>query len=257
MRKSTTFRKVIVAFGSIFSNISIVRTGDDGQEQTIKVPIAQGSKEKWIQRLDSDPNLENQTAISLPRISYSLTSVSYDVTRKTSTVNKIVCPSPDGSSTYTMSGAPYNLEFTLSILTKSQEDAFSIVEQIITKFNPELTITIKNVEEVNIQTPTQIVLQTVSINDDSDGDFQTRRLITWDISFTAKCMFYPKVEIGASVLPTNGEVDGGNVTSSAGVDIHASDMVNKPHMCADAMRVIPYDDYKPSTVPYDPTEIIE
>lgn len=253
MRKSTTFRKVIVAFGSIFSNIEITRQDDGDKEQTIAVPIAQGSKEKWLRRLESDPTLENQTAVSLPRMSYILTGVGYDVSRKTSTVNKIVCPSPDGTTTYTMSPAPYNLDFTLSILTKSQEDAFSIVEQIISKFNPELTITIKNVDEVNIQTPIPIILQTVSVSDTSDGDFQERRLVVWDISFEAKCLFYPKVQIGSVVISSDSD---GNVTPSAGVEIHGHDMVNRPQMCSDALRIIDADPTPSSPKPYILNEIV-
>lgn len=258
MRKSTTFRKTIIAFGSIFSNMKIVRTGDNGEEQTIKVPIAQGSKEKWLQRIDSDPTLENQTAISLPRMSYTLTSVAYDVSRKISTGSKIICAAPDGTTSFVMSPAPYNLDFTLSIMTKSQEDAFDLVEQIISKFNPELTLTINNVEEVNIQTQVPIVLQSVSISDDSDGDFQTRRTIVWDISFTAKCLFYPRVEKGFAVGYVDASDDGVFVTASDGVDVFVKDMIDKPAgMCETAMRVIGYDEYDKIITPFNPDEVVK
>jgi len=67
-------RKTIVAFGSLFSDIYIDRKqGDSVTGETIQrlqIPLAYAPKEKWIVRLDSDPNLEQHTYTTLPRMSF-------------------------------------------------------------------------------------------------------------------------------------------------------------------------------------------
>jgi hypothetical protein len=242
MRKSSIFRKVLVAFGSIFSNISIDRYSEAGKRQTIIVPCEHGPKEKWITRIDGDPTLENQTAITLPRLAYQLTGIEYDSLRKTGVSGQISCPSPDGTKKFTFAGAPYILDITLSLLTKNQEDGFQVLEQILSKFNPENTITIKNIEEVNIQTQVPIALTSVSINDEFEGDFQTRRLITWELNFSCKIMVYQKA-LDGFVVKAEESSDSGYISSSAGVDIHMKDMLNKPsELCEEAIRVIKVED---------------
>ncbi len=75
-------RSTIVAFGSLFSNIYIDRKKDDsvsGQTiQRLQVPLAYAPKEKWIVRIDSDPNLQNNTYTTLPRLSFEITGYNYD-----------------------------------------------------------------------------------------------------------------------------------------------------------------------------------
>jgi len=89
-------RKIIVGFGSLFSDIRFHRKLDGDTEQTIHVPIAYAPKEKWIVRLEQDPTLENHVYTTLPRLSFEITGMSYDATRKTNRMNYITCG--DGTS---------------------------------------------------------------------------------------------------------------------------------------------------------------
>ena len=95
----STIRKVIVAFGNLFSNITIVREdkSNRGNDQTIQVPIAYSCKEKWVVRIDSDPDLNNHTYTTLPRIAFEITGYEYDSTRKT---NKMSFVTVNGPRTY-------------------------------------------------------------------------------------------------------------------------------------------------------------
>ena len=53
-----TIRNVIVAFGTMFNNIQIVRKDNSGTvTQIMKVPLAYGAKQKFLTRLDQDPSL--------------------------------------------------------------------------------------------------------------------------------------------------------------------------------------------------------
>ena len=52
-----TIRNVIVAFGTMFNNVQIVRKDNNGTvTQRMKVPLAYGPKQKFLVRLDQDPS---------------------------------------------------------------------------------------------------------------------------------------------------------------------------------------------------------
>ena len=62
-------RKTIIAFGRLFSDVKIARQDNEGNvAQVVAVPLAYAPKEKWLVRIDSDPNLNNHTYVSLPQI---------------------------------------------------------------------------------------------------------------------------------------------------------------------------------------------
>ena len=84
-----TIRNVIVAFGTMFNNIQIVRKDNNGTvTQIMKVPLAYGPKQKFLTRLDQDPSLSAATAITLPRLGFEIGSLTYDTARKMNRVQK-------------------------------------------------------------------------------------------------------------------------------------------------------------------------
>ena len=93
-----TVRNVIVAFGTMFNNIQIVRKNNTGNIiQSMKVPLAYGPKQKYLTRLDADPSLANSTAITLPRLGFEIGALSYDATRKLNRVQKFKKVKTDSS----------------------------------------------------------------------------------------------------------------------------------------------------------------
>ena len=191
-------RKTIVAFGSLFSDIKIKRENADKTEtQTIDVPIAYAPKEKWLVRIEQDPTLTNHTYITLPRLSFEITSFNYDATRKTNRNNYITCSNEDGSMNKTYAPVPYNIDISLYALTKTQEDGLQIIEQILPFFNPDFTMSIKAIPDSNIITDVPIILNSLDVNDEYDGDFSTRRFVTYTMNFTLKTyMFGPVTQQG-------------------------------------------------------------
>lgn len=200
-------RKVIVSFGRLFSDIQITRETKDGSDsQTLVVPIAYAPKEKWIVRLDSDPDLTNHTYTTLPRISFEITGYEYDSTRKTNRMSKINCY--DGGTTRgsMFAPVPYNIEISLYILTKTQEDAMQILEQILPVFNPEYTLSINAVPEMNVVQDIPVILSSVSVQDEYDGDFQTRRFVTHTLNFTLKTNIYGPVSTQGVILTSEANI---------------------------------------------------
>lgn len=212
-------RKSIVAFGSLFSNIYIERKQDDSVSgttvQTLQVPLAYAPKEKWIVRLDSDPNLEQHTYTTLPRMSFEITGYAYDATRKAGRMNAIRCVDASNSTMKSMySPVPYNLDLSLYIITKTQEDGLQILEQILPTFTPEYTLSIAAVPNLNIIQDIPIVLNSVAVQDDYDGDFQIRRFVTHTLNFTMKLNLYGGVSNGNVISKvTSNVVDNANFTN--------------------------------------------
>jgi T4-like virus Myoviridae tail sheath stabiliser len=215
-------RKTIVAFGRLFSDIKIARQGNDGAvAQTIAVPLAYAPKEKWLVRVDSDPSLNHHTYTSLPRLSFEITGYSYDSTRKTNKMKQITCT--DNTSTETpvkksvFAPAPYNISISLYVLTKTQEDAMQIVEQILPIFNPEYTLSVNAVPEMEIVQDIPVILNSITVEDNYDGSFQERRFVVHTLTFTLKTNIYGPVTEGGVILTSmaNLSIPGRKYTATA------------------------------------------
>ena len=204
-------RKTIIAFGRLFSDIKIARQDNEGNvAQVVAVPLAYAPKEKWLVRIDSDPNLNNHTYVSLPRLSFEITGYHYDASRKTNKMNQIVCKDMTDSTNPTaravFSPAPYNVDINLYILTKTHEDAMQILEQILPVFNPDYTLSINAVPEVNIVQDMPVILNSVTAEDTYDGDFETRRFVVHTLSFTIKTNIYGPVTDQGVILTSMANV---------------------------------------------------
>lgn len=202
-------RKTIVGFGNLFSNIYIDRKQGNSETgttvQRLQVPIAYAPKEKWLVRIDQDPNLENNVYVTLPRISFEITGYQYDSQRKLNKMNKINCIQ-GGTGSNMFAPVPYILDIQLYILTKTQEDGLQIIEQILPTFTPEYTLSIKAVPEMNIIQDVPITLNGVSVSDEYDGDFQTRRFVTHTLSFSAKVNLFGAVSSTKRILKVDTDV---------------------------------------------------
>jgi len=204
-------RKTVVSFGRLFSDIKIQRENNDGVvEQAIAVPLSYAPKEKWIVRIDSDPGLNNHTYITLPRMSFEITGYSYDAARKINKMNKITCEQLSGDIKKSMfTPVPYNIDFSLYVLTKTQEDAMQIIEQILPSFTPEYTLSVNAVPEMNVVQDIPVILNSITVQDDYDGNFETRRFVTHTLNFTAKINLYGYVSQQGIIKDVNVNVSGG------------------------------------------------
>ena len=215
-------RKTIIAFGRLFSDIKIARQDNEGNvAQTISVPLAYAPKEKWLVRIDSDPNLNNHTYVSLPRLSFEITGYHYDASRKTNKMNQIVCKDTSSTENPTakavFSPAPYNVDINLYILTKTHEDAMQILEQILPVFNPEYTLSVNALPDMEIVQDVPVILNSITAEDNYDGSFQERRFVTHTLTFTMKTNVYGPVTSNGVILTSqaNISVPGRKYTATA------------------------------------------
>ena len=201
-----TMRKVVVSFGTLFNNIQIVRKNSSGViTQSMKVPLAYGPQQKFLARLNNDPSLGSKVAVTLPRLGFEMTGITYDPTRKLNRVQKFrkVKSSADDANKLDTQymPVPYNIEFTLYAMAKNSDDALQIVEQILPYFQPDYTLTVNDMADMGIKRDVPIVLNDVSYEDNYQGDFTERRAIIYTLAFTAKFYLYGPVT-SSSVIKT-------------------------------------------------------
>ena len=195
-----TMRKSVAVFGTLFNNINVVRKdGSGGTLSQIKVPLAYGPKQKFLARLDQEAGFEAPLAIKLPRMAFEITSLEIDETQKLQKKNKIVeAHGSDITKRKTISHyTSYDIGMSLFILTKNQDDGLQIVEQILPYFQPDYTVTIKPVDNFTLKQDVPVILNSVSIDDQYEGEFTERRVLTYQLDFTMKMKFYgPTADVG-------------------------------------------------------------
>ena len=199
-----TIRKIIIAFGTTFNNIQLVRKDNDGNiTQSMKVPLAYGPQQKWLVRLNEDADLSKQVAITLPRIGFEIQNLSYDPARKLNRVQKFKKIKTGKSNTLESQfmPVPYNLSVQLYVMAKQSDDALQIVEQILPFFQPDYTLTVNDMTDMGIKRDVPIVLNSISYEDNYQGDFETRRALIYTLDFTAKFNLYGPVT-SQSVIKT-------------------------------------------------------
>ena len=192
-----TTRRYVAVFGTLFNDIVIYRRDNsDAIVQTIKVPVNYGPIQKFLSRLEQDPNL-TAPAMTLPRMSFEITGMTYDPERKlTNMVQNSTVNAADANAFKTQfTPAPYNLEFQLNIMTKFAEDGTKILEQIIPFFKPEQTLTVRLVDDINLYLDIPVILNSISTEDIYEGDYESRRSLLWTLSFTMKGYYFgPKTD---------------------------------------------------------------
>ena len=183
------FRRSVVAFGTLFNNIELRRS-----DEVMKVPLAYGPKAKFLARLDQVPDPTNKRVqITLPRISFEINGLEYDSTRKVSPTQKVRIASTSEKNKNMFMPVPYNLSFEMGIISKNQEDALQIVEQILPFFQPHYNLSIKLVPTMNETRDVPIVLTNVEYEDIYEGEFAVRRAITYTLQYTMKTYLYGPV----------------------------------------------------------------
>ena len=193
-----TVRNIIVGFGTLFNDIHIVRKDNNGSiTQSMKVPLAYGPKQKWLARLDQDAGLESKVAITLPRLGFEIQNMAYDPSRKLNRVQKFKKVKSSASNSNKLDTqfmpVPYNLNIQLYAMAKQSDDALQMVEQILPYFQPDYTLTIKDMPEMGVARDIPIVLNSINYEDNYKGDFAERRAIMYTLDFTTKFYLYGPV----------------------------------------------------------------
>jgi len=200
-----TIRKIVVAFGTVFNDIYVVRYTKDGvtAKETIKVPLNWGAKEKYITRITSDPSLTKSIATTVPRISFEMTGMSYDSSRKLPTTVRNFSANNATTIHAQYVPVPYNFDFSLSIYVRNTEDGTQILEQILPFFTPDFSVTVDFIPLMDPKYDMPIILNSVSNETTYEGDMMETRLIIWNLEFTAKSHIWPPVKTGKIITTAN------------------------------------------------------
>ena len=191
-----TTRKAIIAFGAMFNKIQIQRKdGNNNVVQRLRVPLSYSPKNKMltiIQQLPNPDNVQIQTVV--PRLSFEIIAFEYDGARKTNSMNQTSTPVGQSSAKRVYGPVPYNLTVNLYAYAKNQEDGLQIFEQIVPAFNPDFNVTVNYIPEMGIKHDLPIILNSVSFQDDYEGNLEQQRMIIWTYTFTMKLYYYGPVE---------------------------------------------------------------
>ena len=188
-----SLRRYVTIFGTLFNEILITREdSNNATQKNFRVPIAYGPMQKFLARIEGDPNLNNQVAVILPRISFEITNIVYDPDRRLTGLirNTKTSSSNDNILISQFAPAPYNIDFTLTVMAKYSEDATKIVEQILPFFKPEWTTSVKLVDALDEYFDIPTILTSVNNEEVYEGDFSTRRAVLWTLTFTMKGYFF-------------------------------------------------------------------
>ena len=206
-------RNTVIAFGTIFNNINIKRLDSSGNPlQNIRVPLSYMPKEKFIIRLEQQEDLrgdDSKVAITLPRMSFEITSYSYDVTRKINKNLKYgkVKASGDTKKLNTQySPVPYDVGFDLNVFAASADDSLQIVEQILPYFQPDYTVTMIESTTMDTKRDIPIILESVNYDDSYSGPITNMRRITYTLKFTAKIYLYGPISTSAIIRQVSADL---------------------------------------------------
>ena len=229
-----SMRRMTIAFGQLFNNIQIKRKdSNDAVIQSIKVPLAYAPKEKFLVRLDQQPSLdEREFAITLPRMSFEITSIAYDPSRKLNRIQKFkrVKTSTDGKILdYNYMPVPYNISYSLNIFTATAESGLQIVEQILPFFQPDYTVTVNAIPSLNIKRDVPIVLNSVTYEDSYNGNFTQRRAVIYTLTFTAKTYLFGPAQTQKVIKEVQSDIHTNATTAGTGSESREVRIVITPN----------------------------
>lgn len=188
-------RKIVLAFGNLFSQIPIVRykDNDTNEYERFIVSLIYAPKEQYVHRLNDDPELNSRVQIVIPSLSYEMMGMSYDSSRKQITNIKNFSNTPEGLfSQY--NPVPYDFDFDLHLYARTFEDAHQVVEHILSYFTPDYTIKVNLIPSMGIVKELPILLKSVDRDVEYEGDREsnTRRII-FSFHFTVKGFIFGKI----------------------------------------------------------------
>ncbi len=198
--KNNSIRKLVVAFGSLFNNIQLEQTDENGDARLFTVPLTYAAKEKFIKRLTEPSSISDKTRIeiSLPRMSFELLQLAYDPVRKFNKTNRTLSTQTGANFASSYAEVPYNFAFGVNVYTRNLEENLQIMEQILPYFSPEFVVSLNmNTLYEDIDVP--ISIGNTTLTQEYEGDFSTRRFVVSTFQFIAKSYIYGKISTAADV----------------------------------------------------------
>ena len=187
-------RKCVIGFGTLFNNIECRKENKDGSVYSrMKVPLAYGPRQKFLARLEQQADLNQKVAITVPRLSFEMTGISYDSSRKLAPITLNTKSGDKDTIRKQYTPVPYNIDFELNVISKTNDESLEILEQIVPVFQPSYQMTIKLIEEMKDYRDIPIILNSISYSDDYEGSFDDRKITLVTMQFTCKTYIFGPV----------------------------------------------------------------
>jgi len=200
-------RKCVIGFGTLFNNIECRKENKDGSIYSrMKVPLAYGPRQKFLARLEQQADLNQKVAITVPRLSFEMTGISYDSSRKLAPTTLTLQANTANAVKKQFTPVPYNLDFELNVISKTNDEALEITEQILPIFQPSYQITIKMVDDMQDFRDVPIVLNSINYSDDYEGSFDEKKITLITMSFTVKAYIFGPVGTQAPIKKAKADI---------------------------------------------------
>ena len=193
-------RKCVIGFGTLFNNIECRKENKDGSVYSrMKVPLAYGPRQKFLARLEQQADLNQKVAITVPRLSFEMTGISYDSSRKLAPTTLTLKANTANAVKKQFTPVPYNIDFELNIISKTNDEALEITEQIVPIFQPSYQMTIKLVDDMADFRDVPIILNSINYSDDYEGSFDEKKITLITMQFTVKAYIFGPVGSSAPI----------------------------------------------------------
>lgn len=206
-----TIKTAVSVFGTLFNNIKIVNEGT----KMSRVPISYAQKDKMLARINStqdrDFDTNQRVAIQLPRMSFEMSSLTYDTRTSVSMMKRHNHAVSDDFSTLpfrtadrSYSHTPYTLGFQLHVYGKLQDEVLQIVEQILPYFKPDFLVTVKNTGSSVSVWDMPITLNGVTTSDNYEGSYEdNQRTIIYTLDFSTLVRFFGPIDTHGAIRKVN------------------------------------------------------
>ena len=200
-------RKCVIGFGTLFNNIECRKENKDGSVYSrMKVPLAYGPRQKFLARLEQQADLNQKVAITVPRLSFEMTGISYDSARKLAPTTLTLKANTANAVKKQYTPVPYNVDFELNVISKTNDEALEILEQIVPIFQPSYQMTINLVDEMSDFRDIPIILNSINYSDDYEGTFDDRKITLITMQFTVKAYNFGPVGTAAPIKKAKADI---------------------------------------------------
>jgi hypothetical protein len=169
-------------------------------QKDIKVPVTYAGKSKLFQKLQRETEIDRNISTVLPRISFIITSLMPDPSRRLNNLNTIPTTGDIEETDFLYQGQPWNFQFNMTAWGKYMEDVLMMVEQIAVFFKPDLVIAVKEISSLNVERNIQITLEDVTLEIQEEIAAEENRSFMSDFSFLVKGWLYPPVNMNDEII---------------------------------------------------------
>ncbi len=122
-----------------------------------------------------------------------MTGIEYDSSRKLAPTTLTLRPDGADAIKKQMTPVPYNINFELNVISKTNDEALEILEQIVPVFQPSYQMTIKLVDDMADYRDIPIVLNSITYSDDYEGSFDDKKITLITMNYTVKSYIFGPV----------------------------------------------------------------